>query len=325
MNILIADDYQNAVSSLPCCELLAAHALSVLGDLRKAKDVDSLLKKTECLVPIRERTRIDVALLKKMPRLRLVSQTGPAGRHIDMEACTAAGVAVMQGTGSLHAPAELAFLLMMNACRRLPEAISAFRQGQWQVNIGTELHGKTLGILGFGKLGQQVAGYARAFGMQVVVWGSERSRQQAVSAGYQASSCREDFFALCDVISIHLRLCGETQGSIGLDDLLRMQPSAVLVNTSRAELLAEGALEAALRQGRPGYAAVDVYEAEPIYGAKHPLLALPNVLATPHLGYVAEQSYEAYFRSAFDNVLRFADGDYSAVLNPAALHAFQAG
>lgn len=324
MNILIPDDYQRAVAQLKCVELLADHDLTILGDLACAGDVDALLARTECLVLIRERTRVDAALLAKMPALRLISQTGPVGRHIDMAACDAASVAVMQGTGSPHAPAEFAWLMIMNACRRLSEAVDAFRQGLWQVNLGSEVHGKTLGILGFGKLGKKVAQYAQAFGMQVQVWGSERARAEAVAAGCMASASRDAFFSSADVVTVHLRLAEETRGSITLDDLSAMKSTAVFVNTSRAELVAPGALETALRQGRPGYAAVDVYESEPIYDRQHPLLDLPNVLCTPHLGYVAEQSYEAYFGSAFSNVLQFAAGDYSAVLNPAVLDSSKA-
>lgn len=316
MNILIPDDYQRAVARLQCVELLADHNLTILCDVSRADDVEAVLARTECLVLIRERTRVDAALLAKMPALRLISQTGPVGRHVDMAACDAAGVAVMQGTGSPHAPAEFAWLMIMSACRRLSEAVDAFRQGQWQVNIGSEVYGKTLGVLGFGKLGKKVAQYAHAFGMQVQVWGSERARAEAISAGCVASASREAFFRDADVVSVHLRLADETRGSIGLDDLAAMKSSAVFVNTSRAELLAPGALEMALRHGRPGYAAVDVYESEPVYDRQHPLFGLPNVLCTPHLGYVAEQSYEAYFRSAFCNVLQFAAGNYGAVLNP---------
>jgi len=315
MNILIADDYQNAVCKLPCTELLAGHSLTILGDIRQVEAVDSVLADVEALVLIRERTRIDAALLGKMPSLRLISQTGPVGRHIDMAACNAAGVAVMQGTGSLHAPAELTWLLIMSACRRFYEAVEAFRQGAWQINIGAELHGKTLGILGFGRLGKLVASYGRAFAMPVQVWGSERSRAEAIKAGYVACASREDFFASSDVVSVHLRLNEQTRSSISLADLSRMKPSAIFVNTSRAELVKPDALEVALRQGRPGYAAVDVYEAEPVYGGGHPLLSLPNTLCTPHLGYVAEQSYQTYFHSAFTNLLRFIEGDYSAVIN----------
>jgi D-3-phosphoglycerate dehydrogenase / 2-oxoglutarate reductase len=320
MNILIPDDYQRAVAQLKCVELLADHDLRILGDMSRASDVDAVLARTQCLVPIRERTRVDAALLAKMPALLLISQTGPVGRHIDMAACEAAGVAVMQGTGSPHAPAEFAWLMIMSACRRFSEAVDAFRQGQWQVNIGSEVYGKTLGILGFGKLGKKVAQYAHAFGMQVQVWGSERARAEAIAAGCIASASRDAFFSSADVVTVHLRLAEETRGSIGVDDLAAMKSTAVFVNTSRAELLAPGALEMALRQGRPGYAGVDVYESEPVYDRQHPLFDLPNVLCTPHLGYVAEQSYEAYFRSAFSNVLQFAAGDYGSVLNPAFIN-----
>jgi D-3-phosphoglycerate dehydrogenase / 2-oxoglutarate reductase len=319
MEILIPDDYQNAVSGLQSTKLMAGHSLTILGDLAKERDVDNILARTECLVVIRERTRIDAAFLARMPALRLISQTGPVGRHIDMESCNAFGIAVLQGSGSPYAPAEFAWLMIMSACRRFCEAVNAFREGQWQVNIGSELHGRTLGILGFGKLGKMVAGYAHAFGMRVQVWGSERSRAEAVALGFTASANRSEFFASSDVITIHLRLTDETRHSISLDDLSAMKETSVFVNTSRAELLVPGALKTALVQGRPGYAALDVYESEPIYGNQHPILALPNALCTPHLGYVAEQSYEDYFRSAFVNVLKFTAGDYGGVLNPVSI------
>lgn len=315
MHILILDDYQQACQQLSCRTLLADHQLTVLGDLSRDSRASAALAEAECLVLIRERTWIDAAFLRRTPLLRLISQTGPVGRHIDLEACNKAGVAVVQGTGAADAPAEFAWLLIMNAWRRLPAAIDAMRQGQWQVNLGREMRGQTLGILGFGKLGKIVARYAQAFGMQVQVWGSERARSEALTAGFFACSSRADFFSSSDVITVHLRLAESTRGSIQLSDLTMMKPDAVFVNTSRSELLASAALETALRQGRPGYAAIDVYESEPIYDVNHPFLQLPNLLCTPHLGYVAQQSYEAYFQSAFQNILQFCAGDVSKVVN----------
>lgn len=320
MNILIPDDYQGAAAAMSCLQMMAEHKVTCLGDLTREKQPDAILAQTECLVLIRERTPVDKALLGKMPNLRMISQTGPAGRHIDIEACTAAGVVVMEGIGSPYAPAELAWLLIMSGFRRLHEAVTAFQDGQWQVNSGRELHGRTLGILGFGKLGKRVAGFAQAFGMQVQVWGSERARAEAIKAGHKACEARNAFFASSDVITLHLRLADQTRGAITFEDLSRMKPESMLVNTSRAELIAPGALERALLLGRPGYAAVDVYESEPVYHRQHPLMQLPNVLCTPHLGYVAEQSYDTYLRSAFGNILRFLSGDHSMVLNPGGLN-----
>ncbi|HEY9100977.1 D-2-hydroxyacid dehydrogenase family protein [Chitinimonas sp.] len=321
MHILIPDDYQYASRQLREVALLADHELTVLGDLAHEPAADATLARTECLVLIRERTVVDAAFLRRTPRLRLISQTGKVARNIDLAACTAAGVAVVEGAGSPTAPAELAWLLIMAARRQLIGAIDGLRQGRWQTNIGSAVHGQTLGILGYGKIGQLLAGYGKAFGMRVLVWGSERALAAAQADGYQAALSRQAFFADSDVLTVHLRLAASTEHSITADDLAAMKPDALFVNTSRAELVAPGALETALAQGRPGYAALDVFEQEPIYNPEHPLLKHPKVLCTPHLGYVERESYALYFRLAFENVLRFAAGERAHVLNPAALPA----
>ena len=328
MQILIPDDYQRATASLACSARLGTHTLVVLGDLGRAAptevaEVDAALAHADALVPIRERTRVDRALLRRMPRLRVISQTGKVARHLDLDACTAAGVAVVEGSGSPVAPAELAWLLMMAARRRLVPSVAALHAGQWQgadgTALGSAMHGAILGIFGYGRIGKRVAGYGRAFGMTVQVWGSERARAEARVDGLLAAPSRADFFASADVLSLHLRLVDATTGMIDGADLERMKPGALFVNTSRAELVQSGALEAALRRGRPGFAALDVFESEPVYDPGHPLLQMPQVLCSPHLGYVERASYEMYFGTAFDNLLRFDAGDHSQVINPAAL------
>ena len=242
-----------------------------------------------------------------MPNLKLVSQTGRAGPHLDVEACRERGVTVAEGTGSPIAAAELTWALILNARRQLREAMNGLYAGHWQVNLGQRLYGQTLGIWGYGKIGQRLARYARAFDMQVLVWGSEASRQAAIADGYEAASTREAFFEQSDILTLHLRLAPATRHCVSAADLELMKPDALLVNTSRAELIAPGALLAALDHGRPGQAALDVFEQEPILQADHPLLTHPKILCTPHLGYVEKHSYEAYFGEAFANVRAFAD------------------
>ncbi|GAB3243900.1 D-2-hydroxyacid dehydrogenase family protein [Chitinimonas naiadis] len=319
MHILIPDDYQHASRQLAELQLLADHTLTVLADLQRDPGADAVLAGTECLVLIRERTVVDEAFLRRTPKLRLISQTGKLARNVDLAACTAAGVAVVEGSGSPIAPAELTWLLMMAARRQLVASVNGLYGGHWQTHIGTAMAGQKLGILGYGKIGQLVAGYGRAFGMPVQVWGSERALAAARADGLQACASREQFFASSDIVSVHLRLVAATEGGISAADLGVMKPDALFVNTSRAELVAPGALEEALDKGRPGYAALDVFEQEPIYDRQHPLLQNPRVLCTPHLGYVEQGSYALYFRIAFDNVLRFAAGEYGHVLNPEAL------
>ncbi|MET0549378.1 MAG: NAD(P)-dependent oxidoreductase, partial [Xanthomonas sp.] len=269
MRILIAGDYQDAVRHLPCFARLQGHSVQVLTAL--APDRQTLVRhaaEAEALVLIRERTRIDDALLAQLPTLRLISQTGRIGEHIDLAACTARGVAVAEGVGSPVAPAELTWMLLMAASRRLPGYRDALLAGHWQAtgdaHLGRSLDGLTLGIWSYGKIGRRVAAYGRAFGMRVQVWGSEDSCAQARADGFAVAASREALFAESDVLSLHRRLVAATRHQIGLDDLLRMKPDALLVNTSRAELLAPGALLAALEAGRPGQAALDVFEQEPV-------------------------------------------------------------
>ncbi len=331
MNIIILDDYQDAVRKLPCASRL--DGLSAKVYTNTVKGIGQLavrLRDAEALVLIRQRTHFPKALLEKLPKLRLICQTGAVGNHIDVEACTRMGIAVAEGAASPVATAELTWALVMAAMRRLPQYIGNLKHGAWQqsglkaasmpVNfgLGRVLQGKTLGIWGYGRVGRIVAGYGRAFGMQVMVWGSEGSRQQAVSDGFIAAESREQFFSACDVLSLHLRLRDDTRNIVTPEDLARMKPTALLVNTSRAELIQDGALVAALNRGRPGMAAVDVFESEPILQG-HPLLRLENAVCTPHIGFVEQDCYEQMFSAAFDNLLNFMAGTPSNIVNPDAL------
>ena len=331
MNIVILDDYQDAVRRLHAASRLAPYSAKVFTNTVKGLGQLSVrLKDADIIVLIRERTQITRQLLDKLPRLKLVVQTGPLGSHVDVEACTARGIAVAEGTGSPVAPAELTWALIMAAMRRLPQYIANLKHGAWQQSglrsasnppnfgLGSMLRGKTLGIWGYGCVGSIVAGYGRAFGMKVCIWGSHVAQSKAVADGFEAAATREDFFARSDIVSLHLRLSDATRGVVTLRDLSAMQPSALLVNTSRAELIAPDALVAALNRGRPGMAAVDVFEAEPILQG-HALLRLENCICTPHIGHVEQESYEQLFSAAFDDVLNFIHGNPGHLVNPQAL------
>ena len=331
VNIIILDDYQDAVRKLKCAALLERLNAKVFTNTVKGIGQLSVrLRDAEVLVLIRERTHFPKQLLEKLPKLRLISQTGKVGSHIDIETCTRLGIAVAEGVGSPVAPAELTWALILAAMRRLPQYIGNLKHGAWQQSglksasmppnfgIGMVLKGKTLGIWGFGKIGQLVAGYGRAFGMKIMVWGSESARARAEAAGYEAATSCESFFETADVLSLHLRLLDSTRGIVKLDALSRMKPTALLVNTSRSELVEEGALVSALNRGRPGMAAVDVFETEPILQG-HLLLRLENAVCTPHIGYVEQDSYELYFEAAFANVVSFIGGNPTHIVNPESL------
>ena len=331
MNIIILDDYQDAVRKLKCASILEQLNAKVFTNTVKGIGQLSVrLRDAEVLVLIRERTHFPKQLLEKLPKLRLISQTGRVGPHIDVETCTRLGIAVAEGAGSPVAPAELTWALILAAMRRLPQYIGNLKHGAWQQSglktasmppnfgLGMVLKGKTLGIWGFGKIGQLVAGYGKAFGMRIVVWGSQGARDRAVADGYEAAESCESFFETSDVLSLHLRLHDSTRGIVKLDALSRMKPTALLVNTSRAELIEEGALVSALNRGRPGMAAVDVFESEPILQG-HLLLRLENAVCTPHIGYVEQDSYEMYFEAAFANVVNFIGGNPTHIVNPEAL------
>ena len=318
MKVIIPDDYQDAVRSLDSFDKLKGQHVTIYRDsVRDTKTLGARFRDAEALVLIRERTAITEPLLGLLPALKLISQTGKGIAHIDLEACTHHGVAVAVGTGSPYAPAELSWGLVLAGMRHIPQEATLLKSGQWQTTLGFGLRGRTLSIFGYGKVGSLVAGYGRAFGMKVLVWGRDGSLARAHADGFETATSQSAFFRDADVLSLHLKLVEETRGIVTASDLARMKPSALLVNTSRAELIEFGALEEALRAGRPGAAAVDVYEVEPV--SDHPLLHLNNVICTPHLGYVEKDSYERYFGTAFDQVLAFADGNPINIINPQAL------
>jgi D-3-phosphoglycerate dehydrogenase / 2-oxoglutarate reductase len=305
MRIVIPDDYQDAVRGLSCFTKLSGHDVRIFNDT--VKEIDALAERfrdAEALVLIRERTSISGELLERLPRLRLISQTGKGTAHIDMDACARRGIEVAVGTGSPHAPAELTWALVLAAMRCIPQEAARLRAGGWQGDLGTTVRGRTLGVFGYGKIGSLVAGFGRAFGMHVLAFGRAGSKTRADADGVAFAESKEALFETADVLSLHLRLTDETRGIVTAGDLARMKSSALLVNTARAELIERGALVSALRAKRPGFAAVDVYEEEP--ATDDPLLSLPNVLCTPHLGYVERDSYELYFGQAFDAVVAFA-------------------
>lgn len=310
MKIAILDDYQRVVPKLECFRLLDGYPVTLFSDIPDSREaLVQRLATQEILVLIRERTPLDRALLSQLPHLKLISQTGKVSGHVDLTACKELGIAVAEGVGSPVAPAELCWALVMAASRHLFPYCTHLQAGLWQHTgqplLGRTLEGRVFSIWGYGKIGQRVARYAQAFGMQVQVWGSEASREKAVQDGFTAASSRQAFFEQADVLSLHLRLNEATRGLVRLEDLQRMKPDALLVNISRAELLESGALFQALQGGHPGFAALDVFEQEPATLENEPLLRLHNVLCTPHIGYVERNSYELYFRSAFENLLNF--------------------
>jgi len=324
VKISVLDDYHDTLRTLTCFGKLSGHEVEIWND--HVQDLDTLagrLRDTDILVLIRERTAIPAALLRRLDRLKLISQRSTYG-HIDVEACTQLGIVVSSdqhaGTPS-YAAAELTWALILAAARQLPRQIAALKSGQWQSGVGRTLRGRTLGIYGYGRIGSVVAGYGRAFGMNVAVWARDASRERARHDGHQPASSKEAFFSECDVISLHMRLVESTREIVTAGDLARMQTTAVLVNTSRASLIEPGALVAALRSGRPGMAAVDVYEEEPVYDATLALLHIENAVCTPHIGYVTRDEFEIQFSDVFDQILAFAAGTPINVVNPAALRA----
>ena len=322
MKITILDDYHDTVRTLKCFSKVAGHEVEIWND--HVQDVDALaqrLKDTEALVLIRERTQIRAPLIERLGKLKLISQRS-VYPHIDIDACTRRGIIVSSsqhaGTPS-YATAELTWGLILASMRQIPQQMGALKAGKWQIGVGSTVRHKTLGVFGYGRIGGAVAGYGRAFGMNVLVWARESSRERARADGYKVAPSKEAFFEESDIITLHMRLVDATRGIVAAADLARMKPTALIVNTSRAPLIESGALVQALKAGRPGMAAVDVYEQEPVRDVNHPLFAMPNVVCTPHIGYVTREEYELQFTDIFDQILAYESGKPINVVNPAAL------
>jgi len=319
MNVTILDDYHDTLRTLACFAKLADHKITIWND--HVQDIDILaerLKETEALVLIRERTKIRGPLLERLPRLRLISQRS-VWPHIDIDACSRLGIVVSsdaRGDTPSYATAELTWGLILSAVRQIPQQAAALKAGRWQIGVGTTLRGKTLGLYGWGRIAHAVADYGRAFGMNVMVWAREASRERARQEGFAVAANKAALFEQSDVLSLHMRLVDATRHIVTAGDLARMKSTALLVNTSRAPLIEPGALVAALRAGRPGLAAVDVYEQEPLTDVADPLLLLPNVLATPHIGYVTREDYEFQFAEIFNQIVAYASGTPINVVNP---------
>src|ERR671915_1845064 len=320
MKIAVLDDYQNAFRTLKCYPKLSGHEVVVFTDTET--DIGRLaerLKDADVVLLTQQRTGFPRALIEKLPKLKLIGQTGSAASHVDLQACTENGIVVSAGgVGNPNATAELTWGLILSALRSLPFEVRRLKEGHWQSTLGSGVSGKALGIYAYGKIGSIVAAAGKAFGARVVCWGREGSTGRAKAVGFEVARSREDFFAEADILSLHLPLNKDTRGIVTRDDLARMKPTALIVNASRAGLIAEGALVEALKAGRPGMAAVDVYEKEPVTGADHPLLKMDNVTCTPHLGYVTRETYEEYYAAVVDDILAFAAGKPQNVLNPEA-------
>jgi D-3-phosphoglycerate dehydrogenase len=321
MKITVLDDYFDTVRTLPCFSKTAGHEVAIWND--HVQDVDALaarLRETEALALIRERTAIRAPLLERLPKLRIISQRS-VFPHIDADTCTRLGVVVSSATSASapsYATAELTWALVLAAMRQLPQQMASLKAGGWQMGVGSTLRGKTLGIFGYGRIGSVVAGYGKAFGMKVLVWARPAALEKARADGHDIAAGKDALFAQSDVLSLHVRLLPETRGIVTAADLARMKPSALLVNTSRAGLIEPNTLAAALRAGRPGMAAVDVFEEEPVRDS-HPLFALENVVCTPHIGYVSREEYDAQFSDIFDQINAYAAGAPNNVVNPAVL------
>ena len=322
MKISILDDYHDTLRTLPCFAKLAGNDVTIWNDHVQTDDaLAKRLHNAEVLVLFRERTKIRASLLERLPNLRLISQRS-VYPHIDVDACTRLGVIVSSsqhpGTPS-YAAAELTWGLVLAAMRQIPQQMAALKAGKWQIGVGSTLRGKTLGIYGYGRIGGVVAGYGRAFGMNVLVWARPSTLDQARADGYAVARNKETFFEDCDVISLHMRLVDATRHIVTAADLARMKPTALVVNTSRAPLIEPGALANALRLGRPGLAAVDVYEDEPVLEPSDPLLDIDDVVCTPHIGYVTRDEYEVQFADIFDQIVAYAAGTPINVVNPDVL------
>lgn len=310
MKIVISDDYQDCVRHLSCFNKIGHHEVQIFNDTVSELDAKvERFKDAEAIVLTRERTVIDSNLLERLPNLKLISQTGKIASHVDLTACKERGIVVMDGRGSGAATAELNLLLILASLRNIVPEVSRLQSGKWQGTVGRQLSGKLLGVYGFGRIGQQICKLGQAFGARILVWGRESSLVRAKEMGFEVASSKENFFSTSDIISLQLRLNPETAAIVTASDLALMKSDSLLVNTSRAELIEPGALYAGLKRGHPGFAAIDVYESEPVLNAADPLLQLPNCLCTPHLGFVEKDNYEAYFGVAFDNINAFVDGN----------------
>jgi D-3-phosphoglycerate dehydrogenase len=322
VKVTVLDDYFDTVRTLDCFAKLQGHDVTIWND--HVQDIDELaarLKDTEALVLIRERTQIRTPLLERLPKLKLISQRS-VYPHIDIDTCTRLGIVVSSGQHAdtpSYATAELTWGLMLSAARMIPQQVASLKAGHWQFGVGSTIRGKIFGVYGYGRIGAVVAGYAKAFGMKVKVWAREPAMAKARADGYETAASKAAFFEQCDVVSLHMRLVDATRGIVEAEDLARMKPSAILVNTSRAGLIAPGALVNALRAGRPGYAAVDVFEKEPLRDTNDPLLNMDNVIATPHIGYVSRDEYEIQFSDIFDQIVSFAAGMPINVVNPGVM------
>lgn len=320
MKITILDDYQNIIENLECFQILKPQNVNILHESEKDPvKLASLIGNSEVIVLTRERTEISNELLQYLPSLKLISQTGKISNHLNLEDCTEHNILVAEGVGSPIAPAELAWGLIMNTVRQIPQAIEGMKNGHWQTNIGNTINGKIIGIWGYGKIGQRIAQYAKVFGAKVLVWGSEASRNKAVEDGFEKADNKDEFFRTADIISLHLRLNENTLHIVKEEDLMKMKENSVLINTARAELIEEYALLNTLKSGKNILAGIDVYEDEPIYNPDFSLLNMTNVICTPHLGYVAKESYELYFGKAFENVINFINGNPTHIANPEVL------
>jgi D-3-phosphoglycerate dehydrogenase len=318
MKIVIPDDYQDVVARLACFALIRDHEVTrYRAPARDLAELAARLCDADVIVSIRERVEFSRALLERLPKLRLIALVGRSSQAIDFAACTELGIPVATGiSNSPVAPAELTLALILASRRNIALEAERMRRGEWPCSLSHRLRGSTLGIFGLGQIGQMVAEGGRGLGMQILAWGQESSARKAAAAGYAFARSKADLFERSDVLSLHVRLRRETRGIIGPADLARMQPTALIVNTSRAELIAPGALLEALRNGRPGFAAVDVYEHEPIVNGNHPFLSMPNVLCTPHLGWAEWQNFELYFREAFEQIVAYENGQPLRLANP---------
>lgn len=324
MHVSILDDWFDTVRTLPSFGKMAGHDVTIWNDHVQDDDIlADRLRDTEALVLIRERTQIRTPLLERLPKLRLISQRS-VWPHIDADTCTRLGIIISSSQHAdtpSYATAELTWGLVLAAMRQIPQQMASLQAGKWQSGVATSLHGKTLGIYGYGRIGKVVAGYGRAFGMNVLIWAREASLHRARAEGWDTAPSRAAFFSGCDVISLHMRLVPATRGIVTAEDLAQMRPTALIVNTSRAGLIVPGALVSALRAGHPGMAAVDVFEAEPVRDTQHPLLTMPNVVCTPHIGYVTREEYDIQFTDIFDQINAYAGGTPINVVNPDVLRA----